>query len=119
MAKNQLRPFSSVINDIRRRTHVSMQTNVCAGTQCINKCYISMEQVKYAVREYACRAIDVLARRTRLAFTDVHAAREALPRIVDIMGEELGWNEQRKKVRSWKAVCILYGISTLTLNRLF
>ena len=50
------------------------------------------------MREYACRAIDVLARRTRLAFTNVYAAKEALPRIVDIMGQELDWSEQRKKV---------------------
>ncbi|KAL8565474.1 glycerol-3-phosphate dehydrogenase [Nucella lapillus] len=54
-------------------------------------------EVKYAIREYACRAIDVLARRTRLAFTNVHAAKEALPRIVDIMGQELGWDDKRKK----------------------
>ncbi|XP_076452540.1 glycerol-3-phosphate dehydrogenase, mitochondrial-like [Babylonia areolata] len=54
-------------------------------------------EVKYAVREYACRAIDVLARRTRLAFTNVYAAKEALPRIVEIMGQELGWDEARKQ----------------------
>ncbi|XP_076459057.1 glycerol-3-phosphate dehydrogenase, mitochondrial-like isoform X2 [Babylonia areolata] len=54
-------------------------------------------EVKYAMREYACRAIDVLARRTRLAFTNVYAAREALPRIVEIMGQELGWDEEKKK----------------------
>lgn len=54
-------------------------------------------EVKYAVREYACRAIDVLARRTRLAFINVHAAKEALPRIVDIMAQELCWTEERKK----------------------
>ena len=65
----------------------------------MNKCYISLKQVKYAVREYACRAIDVLARRTRLAFTNVHAAKEALPRIVEIMGQELDWSEERKQVR--------------------
>ena len=75
-----------------------MQNKFVQTAGYLNQCSVSMEQVKYAVREYACRAIDVLARRTRLAFTDVHAAKEALPRIVDIMGEELGWNEQRKKV---------------------
>ena len=56
-------------------------------------------QVKYAIREYACRAIDVLARRTRLSFINVHAAQEALPRIVDIMAEELKWSNDRKKVQ--------------------
>jgi glycerol-3-phosphate dehydrogenase len=54
-------------------------------------------EVKYAVREYACRAIDVLARRTRLSFINVHAAQEALPRVVEMMAHELKWSEERKK----------------------
>uniref|UniRef100_UPI00358E1AF5 glycerol-3-phosphate dehydrogenase, mitochondrial isoform X2 n=1 Tax=Myxine glutinosa TaxID=7769 RepID=UPI00358E1AF5 len=58
--------------------------------------YIESE-ARYAVQEYACTAIDVLARRTRLAFLHVQAADEALPRIVDILAQELGWNSKRKK----------------------
>nr|XP_006001353.1 PREDICTED: glycerol-3-phosphate dehydrogenase, mitochondrial isoform X3 [Latimeria chalumnae] len=58
--------------------------------------YIESE-VRYAVKEYACTAIDVLARRTRLAFLNVQAADEALPRIVEIMAQELNWNEEKKK----------------------
>lgn len=58
--------------------------------------YIEAE-VKYAVREYACRAIDVVARRTRLSFINVHAAQEALPKIIEIMAEELKWDEKTKK----------------------
>ncbi|XP_040296134.1 glycerol-3-phosphate dehydrogenase, mitochondrial [Bufo bufo] len=58
--------------------------------------YIEAE-VKYALREYACTAVDVISRRTRLAFLNVQAAEEALPRIVDIMAKELNWKEQRKK----------------------
>ena len=57
--------------------------------------------MKYAVGEYACTAIDVLARRTRLAFLNVQAAHEALPRIVDIMAAELGWDKNRKKVYTY------------------
>ncbi len=60
--------------------------------------YIEAE-VKYAVKEYACTAIDVLARRTRLAFLNVQAADEALPRVIEIMGAELGWSKGQKKVR--------------------
>ncbi|XP_048454992.1 glycerol-3-phosphate dehydrogenase, mitochondrial [Rhincodon typus] len=56
--------------------------------------YIEAE-VKYAVKEYACTAIDILARRTRLAFVNVQAAEEALPRIVEIMAGELNWSEKR------------------------
>ena len=57
--------------------------------------------MKYAVKEYACTAVDVLARRTRLAFLNVQAAHEALPKIVDIMAAELGWDKNRKKVCSY------------------
>ncbi len=54
-------------------------------------------EVRYAVRnEYAQTAVDVIARRTRLAFLNVQAALEALPGVIDIMGEELKWNQQRK-----------------------
>uniref|UniRef100_UPI00398EB01E glycerol-3-phosphate dehydrogenase, mitochondrial isoform X2 n=1 Tax=Pristiophorus japonicus TaxID=55135 RepID=UPI00398EB01E len=56
--------------------------------------YIEAE-VKYAVKEYACTAVDIIARRTRLAFLNVQAAEEALPRIVEIMASELNWSEQR------------------------
>ncbi|XP_023932591.1 glycerol-3-phosphate dehydrogenase, mitochondrial isoform X2 [Lingula anatina] len=54
-------------------------------------------EVRYACREYARTAVDVIARRTRLSFLNVHACEESLPRIVEIMGEELGWNAAKKK----------------------
>ncbi|KAJ3189640.1 mitochondrial glycerol-3-phosphate dehydrogenase [Irineochytrium annulatum] len=58
--------------------------------------YIEAE-VRYAVqREYACTAVDVLARRTRLAFLNCKAAKDVLPRVIDIMTEELGWSKERK-----------------------
>ncbi|MGH0120692.1 UNVERIFIED_CONTAM: hypothetical protein FKN15_035078 [Acipenser sinensis] len=60
--------------------------------------YIESE-VQYAVKEYACTATDIIARRTRLGFLNVQAAEEALPRIVEIMGKELKWSEQKKKVQ--------------------
>ena len=55
-------------------------------------------EVRYAVQsEYAQTAVDVLARRTRLAFLDVQAAVTALPVVISIMAEELGWEEARKR----------------------
>ena len=60
--------------------------------------------MRYALKEYACTAIDMVARRTRLAFLNVQAADEALPKIVDIMGAELGWTKATKKVGA--AVCL-------------
>lgn len=58
--------------------------------------YVEAE-VLYATRhEYACTAVDVLARRTRLAFVDAQAALAALPRVIEIMSKELGWSRARQ-----------------------
>ncbi|KAI9451388.1 DAO-domain-containing protein [Russula earlei] len=55
-------------------------------------------EVRYAVRhEYALTATDVISRRLRLSFLNAYAALEALPRIVDIMAEELNWNAARRR----------------------
>jgi len=53
-------------------------------------------EVLYAARyERAERVIDILARRTPLALLDTEAAKQAAPRVLEIMAEELGWDEQR------------------------
>lgn len=53
-------------------------------------------EVLYAVRfELAERVIDVLARRTPLALLDTEASKQVVPRVVEIMAEELGWTEER------------------------
>jgi glycerol-3-phosphate dehydrogenase len=58
-------------------------------------------EVRYAVRhEYAQTAVDVIARRTRLAFLNAQAALEALPKVIDLMAEELSWNSTRK-AKEW------------------
>ena len=43
-------------------------------------------------------AIDMIARRLRLAFLNVQAAQEALPGVIDIMAEELKWSKEEKEV---------------------
>lgn len=59
-------------------------------------------EVRYAVRhEYAQTAVDVLARRTRLAFLNAQAALEALPKVIDLMAKELHWDGKRKEVE-WR-----------------
>ena len=60
--------------------------------------YIEAE-VRYAVQEYACTVVDVLARRTRLAFLNVQAAEESILCIAEIMAKELGWTKAMKEVR--------------------
>lgn len=58
--------------------------------------YIEAE-VRYACRrEYAMTAVDVLARRTRLAFLNAQGALEALPKVIEIMAEEHNWSWARK-----------------------
>lgn len=55
-------------------------------------------EVRYACRyEYACHVKDFISRRTRLAFLNNQAARECLPKVAEIMGEELGWSEEQVK----------------------
>jgi glycerol-3-phosphate dehydrogenase len=55
-------------------------------------------EVRYAVRhEYALTATDVISRRLRLSFLNAQAALEALPRVIDIMAEELNWNAARRR----------------------
>ena len=53
-------------------------------------------EVRHAVRnEMAQRASDVLTRRLPLALIDNAAARAALPRVVELMADELGWSAAR------------------------
>ncbi|KAL8662172.1 MAG: hypothetical protein Q9202_004928 [Teloschistes flavicans] len=59
-------------------------------------------EIRYSVRhEYAQTAVDVLARRTRLAFLNAQAALEALPTVIDLMSEELQWDRKRRE-KEWK-----------------
>ena len=45
----------------------------------------TINQVAYAARyEYACHVKDFIARRTRVAFLNVQAARECVPRVSDV-----------------------------------
>jgi glycerol-3-phosphate dehydrogenase len=68
-------------------------------------------EVRYAVRhEYAQTAVDVLARRTRLAFLNAQAALEATPKVIDIMAEELNWSNKRKDVE-WTNSMFLFFFS--------
>ncbi|KAG9949643.1 DAO-domain-containing protein, partial [Aureobasidium melanogenum] len=62
-------------------------------------------EVRYAVRyEYAQHATDVLARRTRLAYIDAKEAINVLPLVIDIMAEELTWDDGRKALKHQNAL---------------
>lgn len=64
-------------------------------------------EVRFACREYACTATDVLARRMRIAFLNVEAALEILPKVVDIMAKELNWSDKEKKKQTEDAINFL------------
>lgn len=54
-------------------------------------------EIRHGIRqEAACTAADIISRRTRIAFLDVDAALSVLPRVIDIMADELSWSEKRK-----------------------
>ncbi|KAK5996800.1 Protein TISP38 [Cladobotryum mycophilum] len=55
-------------------------------------------EIRHGVRsEAACTAADLISRRTRIAFLDIDNALRALPRVIDVMGEELSWSDKRKQ----------------------
>jgi len=65
-------------------------------------------EIKYAVEnEYACKAADILARRTRLAFLNANAAQASVPRVVELMGNYLGWDEARRRQETLEAQEVL------------
>lgn len=72
--------------------------------------YIEAE-VRFACQEYACTIEDILSRRTRLAFLNSEAAMQALPRVAEIMAEELGWSRKIKaaQIEAAKAYLESYG----------
>ena len=57
--------------------------------------YVEAE-VRYACREHAVTIEDILSRRTRLAFLNAEAARDAVPRVAEILTEELGWTAEER-----------------------
>ncbi|KAJ9665092.1 mitochondrial glycerol-3-phosphate dehydrogenase [Coniosporium apollinis] len=75
-------------------------------------------EVRYAVRhEQALTAVDVIARRMRLAFLNAQAALEALPTVIDLMAAELGWDAKRKE-REWKESVTFLGSMGLPKGKL-
>ncbi len=65
-------------------------------------------EVVYAARhEFCATACDFLARRSRLAFLDVAAARRAVPRVVQLLGDELRWGRGRRSAEAAAAAAFL------------
>lgn len=75
--------------------------------------YIEAE-IRYACQnEFACTAVDAIARRTRLSFLNAAACLESLPRIIEIMAGELGWDSgrQAKEMKDASDFLLTMGLS--------
>ncbi|XP_037123011.1 glycerol-3-phosphate dehydrogenase, mitochondrial isoform X2 [Syngnathus acus] len=94
--------------DVAKLAMVTGQRWPIVGKRLVSEFPYIEAEVLYAIKEYACTAIDLIARRTRLGFLNVQAADEALPRIVQIMAKELGWSQERKTAELEAAKKFLY-----------
>lgn len=100
VGKRLVSEFPYIEAEVRGRTQTDMKWTRLLCLLPSRHCPHPLAQVLYAIKEYACTAIDVIARRTRLGFLNVQAADEALPRIVQIMGKELDWSQERCTVQA-------------------
>jgi len=69
--------------------------------------FLEAEVVFAVEHEYALSAVDVLARRTRLAYVDYNAATEAVPLVVNLMGMLLKWSSSKRKQETEAAMQFL------------
>mmetsp|Transcript_14982 Transcript_14982/g.20953 ORF Transcript_14982/g.20953 Transcript_14982/m.20953 type:complete len:640 (+) Transcript_14982:107-2026(+) len=70
--------------------------------------YLEAEVVYAAKEEYAFTAVDVIARRMRLAFLDSEAAHKALPRVVELMAKVHNWDSKRAEAEMAAAKYFLH-----------
>ncbi|MCA9836618.1 MAG: FAD-dependent oxidoreductase [Trueperaceae bacterium] len=61
-----------------------------------NHAYLTAEVIYSARHEAARSSVDILARRTRLAFLDAEATRKAVPVVANLLAQELGWSDRQK-----------------------
>ncbi|XP_072302778.1 glycerol-3-phosphate dehydrogenase, mitochondrial isoform X2 [Eucyclogobius newberryi] len=108
VAQHLASTYGSRAFDVAKMAQVTGQRWPIVGKRLVSEFpYIECE-VLYAIKEYACTVIDVIALRTRLGFLNVQAADEALPRIAQIMAKELSWSEERTKAELEAAKKFLY-----------
>ena len=55
------------------------------------------EVLYYTRYEQIVTPLDLLLRRSRMGFTDALSAEESLPNVIEIIGNEYGWDKTRKK----------------------
>ena len=86
------------------------------GVRFYRRCPYIEAECRYACRcEYAQTAVDFLARRIRLSFLDIHATVVALPRVIDIMSDELGWDAKRRAEELESTIKFLQSMGLVSL----
>ncbi|GAV03352.1 hypothetical protein RvY_13789-1 [Ramazzottius varieornatus] len=96
VAKHLACQYGDKAIDVLKLAEPTGKTWPLLGTRLVERYPYIEAEIRYAIWEYAVNAVDVIARRTRLAFQDVDAAKAALPRIVEMMGAELKWDAAEK-----------------------
>ena len=102
MAKHLASTYGDKAPDVAKLAGLTGRRWPVVGRRLVDEFPYIEAEIAYSVKEYAATVVDVLARRTRLAFLNVQAANEAIPRIADIMGKELGWTKERKQVNFFR-----------------
>uniref|UniRef100_A0AAV2LAJ5 Glycerol-3-phosphate dehydrogenase, mitochondrial n=1 Tax=Knipowitschia caucasica TaxID=637954 RepID=A0AAV2LAJ5_KNICA len=108
VAQHLAATYGSRAFDVAKMAMVTGQRWPIVGRRLVSEFPYIESEVMYAIREYACTVIDVIALRTRLGFLNVQAADEALPRIAQIMAKELSWSDARTKAELEAAKQFLY-----------
>ncbi|KAM9333923.1 glycerol-3-phosphate dehydrogenase, mitochondrial [Symphorus nematophorus] len=108
VAQHLVATYGGKAFDVAKIAQVTGQRWPIVGKRLVSEFPYIEAEVLYAIKEYACTAIDVIARRTRLGFLNVQAADEALPTIVQIMGKELNWSQERRTAELEAARKFLY-----------
>lgn len=69
--------------------------------------YLEAEVAYCARHEYCESVVDFIARRARIAFLDTAAATRAVPRVIEILAAEHGWDRHKKKMELQDAKAFL------------
>ncbi|KAL7923738.1 DAO domain-containing protein [Trichoderma austrokoningii] len=100
------------------RAWAVLSASKSAATRLIPSLPFVEAEIRHGVRaEAACTAADVISRRTRLAFLDIENALRALPRVIDVMAEELEWSGERKQ-HEWKEAISFFRSMGLSPDKL-
>mmetsp|Transcript_40454 Transcript_40454/g.101814 ORF Transcript_40454/g.101814 Transcript_40454/m.101814 type:complete len:639 (+) Transcript_40454:203-2119(+) len=110
VAKHLAKTYGDRAVDVADLTQETGQRWPMRGIK-LSQNYVYVEaEVLYAVREeYAVTAVDVLARRTRLACLNAAAARDCLPRVIELMAKELNWSKARRQTEFTQAEAFITG----------